>query len=94
MPFLQAETDVKCVPRLLATRRLTAAVRILCSHCTRLPPVDASPRSRRNAFYEEKRLANEAELMKDVPGWEAGASVYKSGRYMKPMTVFGLNDDK
>ena len=56
--------------------------------------MDASPRSRRNAFYEEKRLANEAELMKDVPGWEAGASVYKSGRYMKPMTVFGLNDDK
>ena len=48
----------------------------------------------RNAFFEEKRLENEAELMKDVVGWEVGASVYKSGRYMRPMTVFGLNDDK
>lgn len=32
--------------------------------------------------------------MKDVPGWEAGASVYKSGRYMSPMIVFGIHDEQ
>ena len=30
--------------------------------------------------------------MKDVPNWEAGASVYKTKDYMPPMTVFGVND--
>ena len=44
------------------------------------------------AFLDSKRVENEAELMKDVPKWEVGASVYKSGRYMPPMTVFGVND--
>ena len=43
----------------------------------------------KNAFIEAKRVENEAELMKDVPNWEAGASVYKT-RYMNPMSVFGF----
>ena len=34
-------------------------------------------------------LENEAELMKDVPDWEAGASVYKT-RFMSAMDVFGV----
>ena len=46
----------------------------------------------KNAFIEAKRVENEAELMKDVPNWEAGASVYKSRDYMPAMTVFGVND--
>jgi len=41
------------------------------------------------AFIKSKMLENEAELMKDVPNWEAGASVYKT-RYMSPMEVFGV----
>jgi len=41
------------------------------------------------AFVKSKMLANEQELMKDVPDWEAGASVYKT-RYMSPMDVFGF----
>ena len=46
------------------------------------------------AFYEEKRVENEAELMKDVPNWEAGASVYKTRPWMAPMTVFCVNDTR
>ena len=53
----------------------------------------ARPRpSARNAFFEAKRNENEAAIMKDVPNWEAGASVYKTRSWMKPMTVFGVND--
>ena len=48
----------------------------------------------RTAFFEEKRNANEAELMKDVPNWEAGASVYKSRSYMAPMILFGVSDEQ
>ena len=44
------------------------------------------------AFLDSKRVENEAELMKDVPNWEAGASVYKTRSWMAPMTVFGVND--
>ena len=46
------------------------------------------------AFLDSKRVENEAELMKDVPNWEAGASVYKTRSYMAPMVVFGANDYK
>ena len=42
------------------------------------------------AFMSAKKVESEAELMKDVKDWEAGASVYKT-RYMSPMKVFGLN---
>ena len=42
------------------------------------------------AFIKAKLVENEAELMKGVPNWEAGASVYKT-TYMAPMTVFGVN---
>jgi hypothetical protein len=35
-------------------------------------------------------VENEAEIMKDVPNWEAGASVYKTRSFMPPMTVFGI----
>lgn len=41
------------------------------------------------AFIQGKQKESEAELMKDVPNWEAGASVYKT-RYMNPMSVFGF----
>lgn len=43
----------------------------------------------RAAFIKSKMLENEAELMKDVPDWEAGASVYKT-RFMSAMDVFGV----
>ena len=45
------------------------------------------------AFLDSKRVENEAELMKDVPNWEAGASVYKTRDYMPPMTIFGGVDN-
>jgi len=48
----------------------------------------------KNAFFEAKRLESEEELMKDVPNWEAGATVYKTRPYMAPMTVFGINDSR
>ena len=57
----------------------------LTSPCLSLSP----PRA---AFFESKRLENEKELMKEVPNWQAGASVYKSRPYMAPMIVFGVND--
>jgi len=41
------------------------------------------------AFVDAKQLQNEAEIMKDVPNWEAGASVYNA-RYMRPMDMFGI----
>lgn len=31
-------------------------------------------------------LEEEAEIMKDVPGWKVGESVYNSGRWMPPAT--------
>lgn len=82
MPFLQAETDCKCA--LLSPRAAAAAATAaeVPTHACR-----ARPRAR-NAFFEAKRVENEAELMKDVPNWEAGASVYKTRDYMAPMTVF------
>ena len=36
-------------------------------------------------------MANEEEVMKDVPGWEAGANVYKT-RWMPAMRVFGYHE--
>ena len=42
------------------------------------------------AFIKGKQLANEAELMKDVPDWEVGASAYKT-TYLPPMKVFGMH---
>lgn len=32
----------------------------------------------------KKYLEYEAEVMKDVPGWKVGESVYNSGRWMPP----------
>ena len=46
----------------------------------------------KTAFIKSKVDENEAELMKDIPGWEAGTSVYKTRSYMSPMVVFGVND--
>lgn len=43
-----------------------------------------------NAFVEAKMKENEAIFMKDVKGWEPGASVYKT-RYMDVMKIFGIN---
>ena len=43
------------------------------------------------AFVKAKQAEGEAELMKDVKNWDAGASVYKT-RYMNPMQVFGIRD--
>eukprot|EP00324_Dicrateria_rotunda_P002133 CAMPEP_0206156146 /NCGR_PEP_ID=MMETSP1474-20131121/2732_1 /ASSEMBLY_ACC=CAM_ASM_001110 /TAXON_ID=97495 /ORGANISM="Imantonia sp., Strain RCC918" /LENGTH=129 /DNA_ID=CAMNT_0053555095 /DNA_START=24 /DNA_END=413 /DNA_ORIENTATION=- len=41
------------------------------------------------SFFSTKLKEHEAELMKDVPNWEAGASVYKSS-YQKPMSIVGV----
>lgn len=40
-------------------------------------------------FVQEwkKYLEYEAEVMKDVPGWKVGESVYNSGRWMPPATA-------
>ena len=43
-------------------------------------------------FLHERIKLNEAELMKDVGGWEVGASVYKT-RYMAPMALPGMTHD-
>ena len=34
-----------------------------------------------------QEIANEAEIMKNVPGWEAGKSVYHSGKWMPAAVV-------
>lgn len=34
----------------------------------------------------KKYLDYEAEVMKDVPNWKVGASVYNSGKWMPPAT--------
>ena len=41
----------------------------------------------------EKVNASEAEIMKDVPNWEAGASPLKT-RWAKPMELQGVLDDR
>lgn len=43
----------------------------------------------RGEYLKNKVTEHEAELMKDVPGWEAGASVYKT-RFMSPMPLKAL----
>ena len=48
----------------------------------------------KTAFFEAKRIENEAEIMKDVPNWEAGATVYKSRPWMAPMVIFGVSDEQ
>ncbi|XP_006456821.1 GRIM19 NADH ubiquinone oxidoreductase [Agaricus bisporus var. bisporus H97] len=41
--------------------------------------------SDRDAYRREQAaLAREREIMKDVPGWEVGRSVYSSSRYRSP----------
>ena len=47
------------------------------------------PSSSRRDFLRAKLLEKEADLMKDVPDWEVGASVYKT-RHMKPMEQIGV----
>merc|ERR1719401_974639 len=42
----------------------------------------------RTAYLMQKVHANEAEIMKDVEGWEAGATEYKT-RWMAPMELQG-----
>ena len=44
----------------------------------------------RGEYFRGMAQQHEAELMKDVPNWEAGASVYKT-RYMAPMDLKGLS---
>jgi NADH dehydrogenase (ubiquinone) 1 alpha subcomplex subunit 13 len=34
----------------------------------------------------KKYLEEEARIMKDVPGWKVGESVYNSGKWMPPAT--------
>jgi hypothetical protein len=34
----------------------------------------------------KKYLEEEAKIMKDVPGWKVGESVYNSGKWMPPAT--------
>ena len=82
LPFLTAESDVKCA----ATKSLAR-----CHIRSCLPNLAPWLLTRccRDAFIKSKMLENEAELMKGVPDWEAGASVYKT-TYMKPMDVFGV----
>merc|ERR1740129_1104575 len=46
----------------------------------------------RTAYLMEKVKANEAEVMKQVPEWEAQASVYKT-RWMAPMELQGFNHE-
>uniref|UniRef100_A0A7S3ES85 NADH dehydrogenase [ubiquinone] 1 alpha subcomplex subunit 13 n=1 Tax=Haptolina ericina TaxID=156174 RepID=A0A7S3ES85_9EUKA len=43
-----------------------------------------------SVFLQSKKLENEAELMKDVKGWEVGKSVYNDGRWRRPMEIKGL----
>ena len=45
-----------------------------------------------NNQYDKNLGLDEAELMKDVAGWEAGANVYKS-RYMRPMAPPLMQND-
>jgi hypothetical protein len=47
----------------------------------------------RTAYLMEKVNASEAEIMKDVPNWEAGASPLKT-RWAKPMELQGVLDDR
>ncbi|KAG2403252.1 NADH dehydrogenase [ubiquinone] 1 alpha subcomplex subunit 13-A Protein [Vigna angularis] len=37
-----------------------------------------------------KYLAYEAEVMKDVPGWKVGESVYNSGRWVPPASAISI----
>merc|ERR1719469_239605 len=46
----------------------------------------------RTAYLMQKVHANEAEVMKDLPDWEAGASVYKT-RWAAPMELQGVLHD-
>merc|ERR1712028_135063 len=41
---------------------------------------------RRYVVAKEAAIAREAEIMKDVPGWKVGESVYNGGRWMPPAT--------
>lgn len=44
--------------------------------------------SDRDAYRRnEAQIAREKEIMKDVPGWEAGKSVYNTKRYTPPNFV-------
>ena len=47
--------------------------------CTKVRPLD-----RRNVYMRQRANDKEAEIMQDVPSWDAGAGVYKN-RYMKRM---------
>uniref|UniRef100_A0A3Q7I832 NADH dehydrogenase [ubiquinone] 1 alpha subcomplex subunit 13 n=1 Tax=Solanum lycopersicum TaxID=4081 RepID=A0A3Q7I832_SOLLC len=56
-----------------------------------LPMLQAEEDERRaslNLFVKEwkKYLEEEARIMKDVPGWKVGESVYNSGKWMPPAT--------
>ncbi|GKF17278.1 NADH dehydrogenase [ubiquinone] 1 alpha subcomplex subunit 13-B, partial [Tanacetum coccineum] len=46
------------------------------------------PKRMKGKFVKEwqKYLEEEARIMKDVPGWKVGESVYHSGKWMPPAT--------
>ncbi|KAJ1650984.1 hypothetical protein IWQ61_008346 [Dispira simplex] len=42
---------------------------------------------------EQGMKAREAEIMKDVPGWQPGKSVYHTDRYIRPMIPLVLPEE-
>merc|ERR1711907_533451 len=51
-----------------------------------LVPFLQAEEDRRYVAAKAATVAKEAEIMKDVPGWKVGESVYSGGRWMPPAT--------
>ena len=88
LPVLQAEEDERYTYNILDT---------LPHLCLIIYPYLPPPSQLYNTefclstFYRfvkewKKYLEYEAEVMKDVPGWKVGESVYHSGRWVPPAT--------
>lgn len=55
-----------------------------------LVPVLQAEEDRRWADQKKQFTEAEARIMKDVPGWKAGESVYSSTRFMAPAKPVGI----
>ncbi|KAJ1991435.1 hypothetical protein H4R33_001356 [Dimargaris cristalligena] len=59
-----------------------------------LVPLLQAEQDRDTYRREEAMKAREAEIMKDVPGWEVGKSVYNTDRYVPRTVPLYIPEDK
>ncbi|CDR99223.1 hypothetical protein [Sporisorium scitamineum] len=82
-----SDTSATCPARTFRVSP-SLAVSLPSAHTVSTRLALATSNNDRDAYRRnEAQIAREKEIMKDVPGWEAGKSVYNTKRYTPPNFV-------